>query len=148
MAEELGDTKLGFNELLLAGVILLMAVGVAMGIAAYVLPSQPLRIAALQPAVRVVREADFPVGASRVISWGERIILVIRSPDQGFVALQGTSPTDGCILRWDPESLRVVSPCAHLIYDLFGNVVTGLSTAPLQRYSVFVRGEFVYVTGA
>ena len=62
--------------------------------------------------------------------------------------MQGTSPTDGCILRWDPESLRVVSPCAHLIYDLFGNVVTGLSTAPLQRYEVFVRGEFVYVTGA
>lgn len=148
MVEELGDTKLGFNELLLAGVILLMVVGAAMGIAAYVLPSQPLRIAELQPAVRVVREADFPVGASRVINWGERIILVVRSPDKGFVALQGTSPTDGCILRWDPEALRVVSPCAHLIYDLFGNVVTGLSTTPLQRYSVFVRGEFVYVTGA
>ncbi len=148
MAEELGDTKLGFNELLLGGIILIMGVGITMGIGLYVLPTDPLQIPELQPAVRVMRVADFPVGASRIINWGDRIILVVRSPHQGFVALQGTSPTDGCILRWDPESLRVVSPCAHLIYDLFGNVVTGLSTAPLQRYSVFVRGEFVYVTGA
>jgi nitrite reductase/ring-hydroxylating ferredoxin subunit len=148
MAEELGDTKLGFNDLLLGGIILIMGVGITMGIGLYVLPTDPLQIPEMQPAARVMRVADFPVGASRVINWGERIILVVRSPDQGFVALQGTSPTDGCILRWDPESLRVVSPCAHLIYDLFGNVVTGLSTAPLQRYEVFVRGEFVYVTEA
>ncbi len=148
MAEELGDTKLGFNELLLGGIILIMGVGIAMGIGLYVLPTDPLQIPELQPAARVMRVADFPVGTSRIINWGDRIILVVRSPNQGFVALQGTSPTDGCILRWDPEALRVVSPCAHLIYDLFGNVVTGLSTAPLQRYSVFVRGEFVYVTGA
>lgn len=119
-----------------------------MGIALYVLPTAPLQIPELQPAIRVARDAEFPAGASRVVNWGERIILVVRSPDQGYVALQGTSPMDGCILRWDVDALRVVSPCSYVVYDLFGNVVTGLSTAPLQRYSVFVRSGFVYVTGA
>jgi nitrite reductase/ring-hydroxylating ferredoxin subunit len=125
-----------------------MLFGTAMGIALYVLPTAPLQIPELQPAIRVAREAEFPAGASRVVNWGERIILVVRSPDQGYVALQGTSPMDGCILRWDVDALRVVSPCSYVVYDLFGNVVTGLSTAPLQRYSVFVRSGFVYVTGA
>ena len=148
MADAKSKLRLGFNELLLASIILIMGFGITMGIGLYVLPTAPLQIPELQPAARVIRAADFPVGASRIINWGDRIILVVRSPNQGFVALQGTSPTDGCILRWDPESLRVVSPCAHLIYDLFGNVVTGLSTAPLQRFEVFVRGEFVYVTEA
>ena len=137
-----------FNELLLGGIVLLMLFGTAMGIALYVLPTAPLQIPELQPAIRVAREAEFPAGASRVVNWGERIILVVRSPDQGYVALQGTSPMDGCILRWDVDALRVVSPCSYVVYDLFGNVVTGLSTAPLQRYSVFVRSGFVYVTGA
>jgi nitrite reductase/ring-hydroxylating ferredoxin subunit len=148
MADGKRKRRLGFNELLLASIILIMGFGVAMGFGLYMLPTAPLQTPELQPAFRVTREADFPVGTSRVVNWGDRIILVVRSPNQGFVALQGTSPTDGCILRWDAESLRVVSPCAHLVYDLFGNVVAGLSTAPLRQFEVFVRGEFVYVTEA
>ena len=145
MNEERPTNQLGFNELLLGGVLLIMGFLGVMAVALYVLPTDPLLIPELQPAVQVTREADFPVGASRVITWGERIILVVRSREQGFVALQGTAPNDGCILRWDPDALRIVSPCSHLVYDLFGNVVTGLTTAPLRRYSVFLRGSFVYV---
>lgn len=146
MAEDPRSSRLDFNELLLGGMILLMLVGVLIGIGLYVLPTEPLQVAELQPAIRVARSEEFPVGASRVINWGERIILVVRSREQGFVALQGTSPSDGCILRWDEASQRVVSPCSHLVYDLFGNVVTGLTTAPLRRYAVFVRGAYVFVT--
>jgi nitrite reductase/ring-hydroxylating ferredoxin subunit len=146
MADNPRSTRLGFNELLLGGIILLMLVGVLLGIGLYVLPTQPFQVPELQPAVRVARVREFPVGASRVINWGDHIILVVRSREQGFVALQGTSPNDGCILRWDEAALRVVSPCSHLVYDLFGNVVTGLTTAPLRRYAVFVRGPYVFVT--
>ena len=74
------------------------------------------------------------------------IIAASPGPDQEYHALQGTSPLDGCILNWDPVSLRVVSPCSFMVYDLHGNVVRGLTTVPLLRYAVFVREGIVFVT--
>jgi nitrite reductase/ring-hydroxylating ferredoxin subunit len=143
--QERGPSRLGFNDLLLGAVTLLMLVGLMMVLAFYVLPGEHLEIPEIQPGVRVTRAADFPVGASRLVSWGERTILVVRSGEQTYAALQGTAPRDGCILEWDAESMRVASPCSYVVFDLQGNVVTGLSTTPLQRYSVFIRGGVVYV---
>jgi hypothetical protein len=139
-------SKAGFNEYLLAGVVVLTLVTLALGIALYLLSGDYLQIPELQPAVRVVREPEFPVGASRVVSWGQRIVLVVRSGERDYSALQGTSPIEGCILDWDAASLRVVSPCTYVVYDLHGNVVRGLTTVPLQRFAVFVRQGAVYVT--
>lgn len=134
----------GFNEYLLGGVILLTVVLAALGVAGYLLPGDHLAVPELQPAVRVA-SADMPDSASRVITWGSRVVLVVRNGDE-FAALQGTSPIDGCILEWDRASARVVSPCSYVVYDLHGNVVRGLTTVPLLRYDAFLREGAVYVT--
>jgi len=140
--------KARFNRYLLRGIILLTVVFVALGTTLYLLPGDYLQTPELQPAIRVARQADFPVGASRVVSWGPRILLVVHSEAREYHALEGSSPLDGCILNWDPVSMRVVSPCSFLVYDLHGNVVRGLTTVPLRRYAVFVRQGDVYVTGS
>lgn len=137
--------KLGFNDLLIGAVVLLILALTGLILSLYVLPGEHMEMPELLQGVRVSREADFPVGASRVVSWGERTILVIRSGEGRFVGLEGTSPRDGCVLQWDAESLRIVSPCSYAVFDLQGNVVTGLTTTPLQRYAVFVRNGVVYV---
>jgi Rieske Fe-S protein len=80
-----------------------------------------------------------------VESWGDAIVLVIRPQTGRYVALQGTSPDQGCILRWDEKSRRVVSPCRYAVYDLRGNVVSGLTMQPLRRYEVFLREGVVFV---
>lgn len=59
----------------------------------------------------------------------------------------GLSPIDGCILRWDAPSLRVVSPCSFVVYGLDGSVVRGNTVVPLHRYTVFIRHGDIYVTG-
>jgi nitrite reductase/ring-hydroxylating ferredoxin subunit len=141
-----GSWTWGFNEYLLGGVIVLTLFTIALGVVLYLLPGDYLQIPELQPAVRVAQEAEFPVGSSRVASWGARVVLVVRSGEQEYAALQGASPLDGCILKWDAVSLRVVSPCNSIVYDLHGNVVHGLTTIPLQRFAAFVRQGAVYVT--
>jgi nitrite reductase/ring-hydroxylating ferredoxin subunit len=122
---------------------MITASGLVVGL--YVLPGESHDIPQVQPAIRIETEADFPIGASRVQNWGDAPILVVRTAETEFHALQGVSPADGCLLRWDSESLRVVSPCTHLVYDLRGNVVLGLTREPLLRYPVFVRDGVVYV---
>jgi hypothetical protein len=137
--------QVGFNEYLLAGIVALVLIGAGFAFVLYLLPPAHLQLADLQPAVPVGRQADMPVGASRLINWGDRVILVVRTGEDTYAALQGTAPTDGCILTWDPTSLRVLSPCTYLVYDLHGNVVRGLTTVPLVRYGVFVHSGIVYV---
>ncbi len=139
-------TRLDFEGLLLIGIGVLIVAGWVLGIVLFVFSTEPLTIPEAQPAVPVVSEDAFPVGTSRIQNWGERIILVVRRTGSEYYALQGTSPTDGCILQWDSESQRVVSPCNYIVYNLSGDVVTGLTTESLQRYSVFVRDGVVYLT--
>lgn len=134
------------TNILMGGVLLLMLTGVAVGGALYLIPGEPLDVPELQPAVRVEREANFAVGDSRTVRWGDRIILVVRRRADRYYAVQGTSPYDDCLLQWDVNALRIVSPCTYLVYDLHGDVVAGLTRAPLNRYAVFVRGGVVYVT--
>lgn len=140
-----GGWEAGFNEYLLGGIVALVLVGAVLAFALYLLPPAHLQLADLQPAVPVGRQADMPVGASRLINWGDRVVLVVRTGEATYAALQGTAPTDGCILTWDPTSLRILSPCTYLVYDLHGNVVRGLTTVPLERYGVFVHNGIVYV---
>ncbi len=135
----------GFNEYIMGGIGLLFFLGIVIVGIVYLFPPAHLQLSELQPAYRVTAESNFPVKASRVVNWGDEIILVVRTDEQAFVALQGVAPSDGCILRWDPTSLRVLSPCSYLVYDLHGNVVRGLTTVPLRRYAVFVRDGVVYV---
>ncbi|HXV86653.1 MAG TPA: Rieske (2Fe-2S) protein [Gemmatimonadales bacterium] len=135
----------GFNDLLLGGVLLVMLTALGLGTALYLLPAERGGPSGLEPGVRVAALAQFPVGSARVVSLGERIVLVVRAGQAQFAALHGTSPVDGCILEWDAPASRVVSPCRYLVYDLHGNVVAGLTTRPLRRYAVRVLGDAVYV---
>ncbi|MGE0353371.1 MAG: ubiquinol-cytochrome c reductase iron-sulfur subunit [Gemmatimonadales bacterium] len=135
----------GFGEYLLGGIVMLFVAGMLLASVAYLLPPEHLQLAELQPAFKVAEESKFPVSASRVVNWGDEIIMVIRTDQQAYTALEAVAPNDGCILRWDPTSLRVLSPCSYLVYDLHGNVVRGLTTIPLRRYAVFVRDGVVYV---
>lgn len=138
----------GFHERLVGGIVLLTMVLIALGIWFYLTPEDYLQIPELQPALRVTEEGEIPIGGSRVVTWGPRTVLVVRHGERDYAALSGTSPIDGCILRWDDASLRVVSPCSFVVYGLDGNVVRGNTAVPLHRYSVFVRHGAIYVTGA
>lgn len=137
--------KPGFNDLLLIAVIILTAVAVLLVLAMYGQPTGMSDSAELEPAVRVARVDDYPVGASRVVRLGETAVLVVRLDEVRYVAVAGASPSDGCLVEWEEEASRIVSPCSYLVYDVDGSVVAGLSTTPLARYPVFVRDGTVYV---
>jgi nitrite reductase/ring-hydroxylating ferredoxin subunit len=139
------EGRLGFNGLLLTGVILVALACVIIGLTLYLLPGESLDIPGNQPELSVAPEEEFPVGTSRVASWGEAIVLVVRPSESRYVALEGTSPDDECILNWDEQARRVVSPCRYVVYDLQGNVVAGLTREPLRRYQVHVRKGVVFV---
>lgn len=131
---------------LLAGVLGVSGFVILVAVGLYLLPPPHLKVPELEPVARVARVADVPVGTSRMVTWGARSVLVVRRDELGFFAVQGTAPSDGCFLQWNREALRIESPCTHVVYDLDGNVVEGLTRVPLQRYRVFERAGTLYVT--
>ena len=139
------DRGLGFNDVLLLSIIALMVTLVLFVIGLYGKPSERLESPEVQPAIRVARAEDVPVGASRLVRWGARAVLVVHVSENEFVAVAGTSPSDGCLLEWEEEAARIVSPCTYVVYDVDGSVVAGLSTTPLLRYPVFIRSGTLYV---
>jgi nitrite reductase/ring-hydroxylating ferredoxin subunit len=143
---ERGPWSWGITEMLLAAVLALTGATIVGAMGLYVLPRDAPDVTETQPAVRVARAADFPAGASRLVRWGDKAILVVRAEDSRYFAVAGVAPGDGCVLDWDDRARRIVSPCSYVVYDLRGNVVTGLSTAPLTRYNVFTRDGVVYVS--
>jgi len=145
MGRESKLTGLGFDKLLLIGVIALIVTSVLLAAGFYTLPAEHLQIPELQPVIRVARESEFPVGSSRLRTVGETTILVIRAEERSYAALEGISPVDGCILRWDAESRRIHSPCAYAVFSLRGDAVAGLTTESLERYPVSIRDGVVYV---
>ena len=116
----MSSSERGFESLLMIGLLLLLGV--------------------------MLSVFDIPVGGSRVNNWGNEVVLLVRVSDDEFSAVQGTSTLDGCILEWDQQAFRVVSPCAHQTYDLRGRAVEGLTTRPLRRYDVSVQRGLVFVT--
>jgi nitrite reductase/ring-hydroxylating ferredoxin subunit len=137
----------GFHERLIGGIVLLTLSLMALAVWVYLTPEDYLQTPELQPVLRVTKAGTIPVGGSRVVTWGDRVILVVRSGENDYTAVSGLSPIDGCILRWDAASLRVVSPCSFVVYGLDGNVVRGNTMVPLRRYSVFIRHDDIFVTG-
>jgi hypothetical protein len=69
------SSRLTFNGLLLAGVILSMAMAVGIALFLYLVPGGHLQLPELQPFARVAREAEFPTPGSRerrrpmAVSW-------------------------------------------------------------------------------
>lgn len=141
-------SRLSFNDMLLVGVLIFSLTLGFLIVVSYALPNQNLEIPRLQPAVRVADADNFPVGTSRRVNWGERLILVVHRTPGEYSAVQGTASSDGCLLNWEADAMRIVSPCSFVVYDLRGNVVAGLTTAPLARYRVFEREGIVYVAEA
>jgi nitrite reductase/ring-hydroxylating ferredoxin subunit len=146
MQEEESQRHLTFNGLLLLGVTLVMGATAGTCATLYLVPPPVLELPELQPFTRVAGESEFPVGASRIVNRGEDIILIVRQSETVFAGLQAVSPADGCVLEWDEDALRIVSPCTYVVHDLEGNVVEGLTTTPLRKYGVYVRGGTIWVT--
>ncbi len=142
----MSSSERGIESLLITGLLILLGLMLGLFALLYANPAEHLSQPDLQSSLRMGRIEDIPVGGSRVNNWGDEVVLLVRVSADEFAAVQGTSTLDGCILEWDPQAFRVVSPCGHQMYDLRGRAVEGLTTRPLRRYDVSVQRGLVFVT--
>ena len=122
--------------------------GVAVGFLiflAFSLPQEPLVIPEVASSIRVAPLETFPENSARLERWGEQLILVVRSASGEVTAVEGRSPADGCVLRWDERLGRIESPCSFQLYNPYGFVVAGLDNRALRRYPVLIRDGVINI---
>lgn len=111
----------------------------------YALPHKPLVIPEVQASVRVGSLEEMLPNSSRIERWGSELVLVIRTNEGEVTAVEGRSPSDGCLLQWDDHRGQVESPCSYQLYNAYGFVIAGLSDQSLRRYPVLVRDGVVNI---
>lgn len=122
------------------------AVGVLTPVIAYLWP--PAKGAgASETRVTVASSADLPPGQGEVYSVANRPVIVIHTPDDGYVALSAICTHLGCILFWDAERQVIACPCHEAYFNTTGAVISGPPPAPLEPYRVQVEGDQIVVEG-
>ena len=111
----------------------------------YALPHQPLVIPEVQASVRVGTLEDLHPNSSTIERWGPELVLVIRTEGGEVTAVEGRSPSDGCVLEWDDHRGRITSPCSYQLYNAYGFVLAGLSDQSLRRYPVLIRDGVINI---
>lgn len=87
-------------------------------------------------ALAVEVDPDSTPGASKMVMFNNRPVLIVRSPESEWIALAGTCTHIGCLLRYDPEANQLICPCHQGRFDLAGKVVGGPPPSALRSYRV------------
>lgn len=88
----------------------------------------------------VAKVGEIPPGQGVNVPFKGTTVLIINLPG-GFVAYSAVCPHAGCFVEWDPDRDQIICPCHKGIFDLEGNVVSGMPPRSLKKYRVKTVGD-------
>ena len=95
--------------------------------------------------VRVGTTKDIPIGHGKVVSVGNKPIIVTNT-DHGVKAFSAICTHLGCIVTWDASRQIILCPCHDGQFNpVTGTVIAGPPPTPLPAVPVSVEGEDIYV---
>ena len=99
------------------------------------------RLSQLQPKVpeelifRRNRVDGWKVTSDKASAW------VVKTADREVIAFAPQCPHLGCAYHWEHQNQQFLCPCHASTFSLHGEVLSGPSPRPLDRYKVMVEGD-------
>ena len=81
----------------------------------------------------------------RIFKFGNRPGILVRTPGNELRAFSGVCTHLACIVQYRPDLSHIWCACHNGHYDLNGRNIAGPSPAPLEEYTVSVRGDQIIV---
>lgn len=89
--------------------------------------------------------SDLKPNEARIIRFGSRPVLLIRSSENEWRAFSAICTHLNCTVQYQQAERQIWCACHNGFYDLNGRVVSGPPPRPLEEYAVRIRGEEVVV---
>ena len=119
--------------------------GVLTPIIAYLWPPAQ-RTATTGERVTVGDEKDLPVGQGKVVSAGDKPVIVVHTAQGGVKAYSAVCTHLGCIVNWQSSRGFIQCPCHDGRFNpVTGAVISGPPPRPLSPVPVSIEGGKIYV---
>lgn len=112
----------------------------------FVIPPQVIE--ATQNSVVAGKTGEFPANSGKIIKFGNKPVLLLRTPTSELKAFSATCTHLDCIVQYQPESKGIWCACHNGRYNLNGQNISGPPPRPLEEYTVNVRGDDIIVSKA
>ena len=132
-----------FDSLLVGGVTALFAT-LLYPVFRFVMP--PTLPESETTSATVGKTGDFPPGSGKVVRFGSKPVIVVRTLGGELRALSAVCTHLQCIVQYRPDLEHIWCACHNGHFDLFGRNIAGPPPRPLEQYAVAVRGEDIVVT--
>jgi Rieske Fe-S protein len=96
--------------------------------------------------VSVGKIDDIKPGDSKIIRFGNKPVIIIRTDDGQFKALSATCTHLECTVQYKKEEKIIWCACHNGKYDLYGKNVSGPPPKPLSKYNATIKNDELIIS--
>ena len=89
---------------------------------------------------------DFPSNSFKILKFGRKPVILIKSAEEGFTAFAATCTHLDCVVQYRTDTQQILCACHNGIYDLKGRNVSGPPPRPLEEFSVNIVDDEIVVS--
>lgn len=98
--------------------------------------------------VKAGPSSAFPVNSYKIVKFGRKPVILVKSDDGSYVALSATCTHLDCIVQYKKDTQQIWCACHNGVYDLTGRNVSGPPPRPLDNYTVKIVNDEIIITQA
>ena len=89
---------------------------------------------------------NFPPESSKIVKFGRKPAIIVRTEDGEFRALEATCTHLDCIVQYKKDTKQIFCACHNGIYDLHGRNISGPPPRPIGEFQVNIINDEIVIT--
>ncbi len=96
--------------------------------------------------VKAGSSSEFPTNSSKIIKFGRKPVILIKTVDNQYKALSASCTHLDCIVQYKTDTKQIWCACHNGTYDLNGRNISGPPPRPLEEYDVKIVKDEIIIT--
>jgi cytochrome b6-f complex iron-sulfur subunit len=144
MNEETNNSRRGFLKTVLGVGLTGFFASIAYPVIMYLKPPAQREVEVSN--VLAGKISDYETEASKIIRFGSKPVIVIKSPSGEFKAFSAVCTHLDCTVQYRNDMGAIWCACHNGKFDLNGRNISGPPPAPLAQYLVTVKGDEIFIS--
>ncbi len=96
--------------------------------------------------VKIGSVSDFQPNSSKIVKFGRKPVIIVRTKEGEFSALEATCTHLDCIVQFNEDTSQILCACHNGIYDIKGRNLSGPPPKPLTEFEVTIIDDEIVIT--